>query len=60
LKINFVKPVWNARLRAMAAVVKQGKTVGLVECDVIDDKNQLIARASCTQMTLRDEQAAGR
>jgi uncharacterized protein (TIGR00369 family) len=60
LKINFVKPVWNARLRAMAAVVKQGKTVGLVECDVIDDKYQLIARASCTQMTLRDERAAGR
>jgi uncharacterized protein (TIGR00369 family) len=60
LKINFIKPVWNAHLRAIANVVKQGKTVGMVECDVIDDKNQLIARASCTQMTLRGEQATGR
>ena len=60
LKINFIKPVWNSRLRAIAKVIKQGKTIGLVECDVIDDKEQLVARASCTQMTLRGENARGR
>ncbi len=60
LKINFLKPVWKAKLRAIGRVIKQGKTVGLVECDVMDDKGNLIARASSTCLTLRGEQARGR
>lgn len=60
LKINFLKPVWKAKLRAEASVINGGKTVGLVMCDVCDEQERLIARASCTCMTLRDEQAAGR
>ncbi len=60
LKINFLKPVWNARLRAMGVVVKKGKTVGLTECTVTDDKDDLVARASSTCLTLRGEQAKGR
>jgi len=60
LKINFIKPVWNAHLRATANVIKQGKTIGLVECDVVDEKDQLVAHATCTQMTLRGETAKGR
>jgi uncharacterized protein (TIGR00369 family) len=60
LKINFLKPVWNARLRAEARVVKRGKTVGLVECDVKDESGSLVARASSTCLTLAGKQAAGR
>lgn len=60
MKINFLKPVWKARLRAAGRVVKQGRTIGLVECDVTDDKQELVARASSTCMTLRGEQARGR
>jgi len=60
LKINFLRPIWNARLRAVGRIVKRGRTIGLVECDVTDDKDQLIARATSTCMTLRDEQARGR
>ena len=60
MKINFLKPVWKARLRAMGRVVRQGRTIGLVECDVTDDKQGLVARASSTCMTLRGEQAQGR
>jgi uncharacterized protein (TIGR00369 family) len=60
LKINFLKPVWNARLRAEARVVKRGKTVGLVECDVTDESGKLIARASSTCLTLSGDKAAGR
>ena len=60
LKINFLKPVWRARLRAEAGVVDAGKTVGLVMCDVFDEKGRLVARASCTCMTLRGRQAEGR
>jgi uncharacterized protein (TIGR00369 family) len=60
LKINFLKPVWNGRLRAEARVVKRGKTVGLVECDVRDAKGDLVAHATSTVMTLRGEKAVGR
>lgn len=60
LKINFLKPVWNARLRAEAHVVKRGKTVGLVECDVQDESGSLVARASSTCLTLSGEKASGR
>ena len=60
LKINFLKPVWNGKLIASARVVKRGKTTGLVECDVLDEKNQLIARASSTYMAISGDQAANR
>ena len=60
LKINFLKPIWKARLLATGRVVKQGRTVGLAECDITDEKVNLVARATSTRMTLRDEQAQGR
>jgi uncharacterized protein (TIGR00369 family) len=60
LKINFLKPVRNARLRAVGKVVRRGKTIGLVECDVTDERQSLVARASSTCMTLRGTQARGR
>ena len=60
LKINFLKPVWKAGLRAEASVVNGGRTVGLVMCDVFDEQKRLVARASCTCMTLRGERATGR
>jgi uncharacterized protein (TIGR00369 family) len=60
LKINFLRPVWKARLIAVGRVVKQGRTVGMVECDITDDKGSLVARATSTCMTLRREQARGR
>lgn len=60
LKINFLKPIWKAKLRAEGSVVNGGKTVGLVMCDVFDEQGRLIARATSTCMTLRGEQAGGR
>ncbi len=60
LKINFLKPMWIGKLRALGKVVKAGRTVGLTECDIIDEKQQLVARASSTCMILRGKQAEGR
>jgi len=60
LKINFLKPIWNAKLTAEGKVVKRGRTIGLTECEVTDEKGSLVARASSTCMTLRGEDAAGR
>jgi len=60
MKINFLRPVWKAKLFAMGKVVKGGHTVSLVECDVFDNELKLIARASSTCLTLRGDQAGGR
>ena len=60
LKINFIRPVWKATLRANARVVHAGKVVGLVECDILDERQRLVARASSTLMTLRGQLAEGR
>jgi uncharacterized protein (TIGR00369 family) len=60
LKINFLRPVWKAKLRAEARVVRAGKIVGLVECDILDERQRLVARASSTYMTLRGGLAEGR
>ena len=60
LKINYLKPVWRARLRAVGTVIKMGRTVGLVECEIFDEKPTLVAKVSSTCMTLRGEAATGR
>lgn len=60
LKINFLKPVWSAKLVATGKLVRRGKVICLAECDVVDEKGSLVARASSTCMILRGEQAAGR
>lgn len=60
LKINFLRPFWTGRLRAEAKVANRGKTVGLVECSVVDERQRLIAKASSTCLILTGEQAAGR
>ena len=60
LKINFLRPVWRAELRADGVVVQRGRTVSLVECTVTDADGRLVARANSTCMTLRGEKAAGR
>jgi uncharacterized protein (TIGR00369 family) len=60
LKINFLRPVWTAQLKAEAKVVRRGRMVGYVECEVIDEKGRLVAKASSTCLVLRGEKAAGR
>jgi uncharacterized protein (TIGR00369 family) len=60
LKINFLRPVWEGKLLAVARVIKGGRTIGLVECDMTDDQDRLVARASSTCMTLTGDAAKGR
>ncbi len=60
MKINFLKPVWNGRVAARGRVRKAGRTVGLVECDVVDGGEGLVAHAVGTCMVLRGQQARGR
>lgn len=60
LKINFLRPVWQAELRAEGVVIQRGRTVGYVECNISDEQNRLIAKAASTCMVLRGEKASGR
>jgi uncharacterized protein (TIGR00369 family) len=60
LKINFLRPVKSARLLAEGVVAQRGKTVGMAECSVTDERGRLIAKATSTCLTLRGDQARGR
>ena len=60
LKINFLRPVREARLRAEGRVIHRGRTVGYVECDIADENGKLIAKSNSTCMVLRGDQAANR
>jgi uncharacterized protein (TIGR00369 family) len=60
LKINYLRPAWEANLTAKARVTSRGKTVALVECDVTDDNGRFMARASSTCLILSGKMAAGR
>lgn len=57
LKINYLRPVSNGRITAEARVINRGRTTGLVECDVRDAQNRLLARASSTCYVLTAERA---
>ena len=50
LKINFVRPAIEGRLRAVGRVVEMRQTLLFSEADVLDDHDRLIARASSTCM----------
>ena len=60
LKINFFRPVWEARLRAEGKVVRRGSTVGYIECEITDEAGRLVAKSSSTCMVLRGDYAKGR
>lgn len=60
MKVSFLRPVWKATLTASATVVQRGKTTGLVDCRVTDERDRLIAHATSTCLVLRGAQAEGR
>jgi len=60
LKINFFRPVWEATLKAEGKVVRRGRSIGYVECEVTDERGQLVAKAASTCLALRGEDAKGR
>jgi uncharacterized protein (TIGR00369 family) len=43
IRIDYLRPASDTRLRAQARVRKAGRTVGVVDIDVLDDQDRLIA-----------------
>ena len=60
LQINFFRPVWNERIRAVAKPVNVGRQISRYVCDILRDDDKLVAQVSSTVMTLRGDQASGR
>ncbi len=60
LKINYLKPVWDSPLRAVAHILKGGRTIALLSCDILDQKDRLVAYATSTVMMLEGDAARGR
>jgi uncharacterized protein (TIGR00369 family) len=60
LTAKYVKPIWNARLRATAQVVKRTRTLGLIECEITDEGGNLVAKVYSSCMVLRGQEARGR
>ena len=60
LQINFFRPVWNERLKAVARPVHRGRTISRYVCDVTRADGKLVAQVMSTIMTLRGEAAQGR
>jgi uncharacterized protein (TIGR00369 family) len=60
LTVKFLKPIWSARLLATAQLVKRTRSLGLLECEVADDSDSLVARVYSTCMVLRGDDARGR
>lgn len=56
LKINFIRPFVEGRLRAVGRVIEMGDTLLFGEADVIDDRSRLIAHASSTCMPVPEGQ----
>jgi len=60
LQINFFRPVWNGRIRAVAKPVNVGRQISRYVCDILRDDDKLVAQVSSTVMTLRGDQASRR
>ena len=60
LQINFFRPMWNGRLRAIAKPVNVGRRISRYVCDILRDDDKLVAQVTSTVMTLRGEKATGR
>jgi uncharacterized protein (TIGR00369 family) len=56
LKINFIRPAIEGRLRAVGRVVEMGEMLLFSEADVLDEAGRLIARASSTCLPVPEGQ----
>lgn len=52
LQVGFLRAVKIAKIRAEGRVVKRGRNVSFAEAEVFDDAGRLIAKATCTCLTV--------
>jgi len=54
LKANYLRQVRDGTLTATGRLIHAGRTVGLTECEVVDEQGRRVAHATSTCMTLRE------
>lgn len=52
LHIHFMRPVRCDRLTASANLIQRGLRIGFVTCTIVDDRERIIAHASCSCTSL--------
>jgi uncharacterized protein (TIGR00369 family) len=58
LQINFFRPAWNGRIRAVAKPVNVGRQISRYVCDVLRDDDKLVAQVEHSDAP--GDQASGR
>ncbi|MFX0048510.1 MAG: PaaI family thioesterase [Candidatus Hermodarchaeota archaeon] len=48
LRINYLKPVTTGKLVASSKIIKRGKRLGYMECEIVNEQGKLVAKASST------------
>lgn len=48
LRMNYLKPVTTGKLIASSKIIKRGKRMGYIECEIVNDQGELVAKASST------------
>lgn len=48
LRINYLKPVTTGKLIASSKIIKRGKRLGYMECEIVNEQGKLVAKASST------------
>lgn len=48
LHVQFMRPIGKGRLTARADVIQRGLRIGFVQCQISDERQRLIALATCT------------
>lgn len=59
IKINYLAPVSRGRLIAKGRCIKAGKTIGLGEATIHDDKGRLVAHGTSTLMVIDSMEIKG-
>jgi uncharacterized protein (TIGR00369 family) len=60
LKATFLRPVWQAKLRAHAWASHRGRTISHYQCDIQREDGKIVASIASVVMTLKGEHASGR
>jgi len=53
LRITFLRPVREGKLTASSKIIKRGKRLGYMECEIWNEDKKLVAKASSTCMVLK-------
>ncbi|MFX0063007.1 MAG: PaaI family thioesterase [Candidatus Hermodarchaeota archaeon] len=53
LQINFLKSIKTGKITAKARMIRRGKRIGYMECDISDSNGNLLAKANSTCLVIK-------